>query len=88
MIDGFLCSVYKDQARFSWCHEHPPSPTSRRKLPTPAAAAAAPAEVVQQRWNGSVIVMCGIAIAMIVSDRDGNDGKMFTQWDSMFAAQS
>jgi hypothetical protein len=34
MIDGFLCSVYKDRARFSWCHEHLPSPTLHHKLPT------------------------------------------------------
>jgi hypothetical protein len=34
MLDGFLCSVYKDQARFPWCHEHPPSPTLHCKLPT------------------------------------------------------
>jgi hypothetical protein len=57
-------------------------------VPPPAAAAAsAPAEVVQQRWNGSTIMMCGVAIAMIVGGSNGNDGKMFTRWDSMFVAQ-
>ncbi len=56
----------------------------------PAAAeavASAPVEVVQQRWGGSVIVMCSIAIAMIVSGSDGNDGKMLSQLDSTFAVQ-
>jgi hypothetical protein len=56
--------------------------------PPPAAAASAPAEVVQQLWNGSAIVMCSVAIAMIVGSSNGNDGKTFTQWDSTFAMQS
>jgi hypothetical protein len=34
MIGSCFCSVYKDWERFSWCHEHPPSPTLSPKLPT------------------------------------------------------
>jgi hypothetical protein len=51
-----------------------------------AAAAEAPVEVVQQRRDGSAIVMCGIAITMIVGGGNGNDGKTLMQWDSTFAA--
>ena len=51
------------------------------------AEASAPAEVAQQRWDGSAIVMCGIAIAIIVCGIDGNDGKTLMQLDSTFAVQ-
>jgi hypothetical protein len=43
-----------------------------------AAAATALVEVVQQRPNGSAIVMCSDAIAMIVDGGDGNNSKTLT----------
>jgi hypothetical protein len=52
-----------------------------------AASASAPAELVQERWDSSAIVMCGIAIAMIVGGSNGNDGKTLTQWNSTFVVQ-
>jgi hypothetical protein len=53
-----------------------------------AAAVSASAEVAQQWWDGSVIVMCSIAITMICGGSDWNDSKTLTQWDLTFVVQS
>jgi hypothetical protein len=44
---------YKDQATFSWCREHPPSPTLHYKLPTSAHLEA---EGMVQAWVGQKLV--------------------------------